>query len=57
MATTSTTVEPLMRQNFLEYASYVIIDRAIPELRDGCKPVQRRILHTLFAQHGRWEVS
>ena len=40
-------VEPVMRQNFLEYASYVIIDRAIPDLRDGCKPVQRRILHTL----------
>jgi topoisomerase-4 subunit A len=41
-------VEPLMRRNFLEYASYVIVDRAIPDLRDGCKPVQRRILHTLF---------
>lgn len=41
-------VEPLMRQNFLEYASYVIVDRAIPDVRDGCKPVQRRILHTLF---------
>lgn len=40
-------VEPLMRQNFLEYASYVIVDRAIPDARDGCKPVQRRILHTL----------
>ena len=37
-----------MRQNFLEYASYVIVDRAIPDLRDGCKPVQRRLLHTLF---------
>ena len=42
-----TYVEPLMRQNFLEYASYVIVDRAIPDLRDGCKPVQRRILSTL----------
>ena len=41
-------LEPLMRQNFLEYASYVIIDRAIPDLRDGCKPVQRRLLNTLF---------
>ncbi len=41
-------VEPLMRQNFLEYASYVIVDRAIPDLRDGCKPVQRRLLTTLF---------
>ena len=40
-------LSPLMRRNFLEYASYVIVDRAIPELADGCKPVQRRILHTL----------
>jgi len=45
------TLEPLMRQNFLEYASYVIVDRAIPELRDGLKPVQRRILHTLFTMN------
>jgi topoisomerase-4 subunit A len=41
-------LESLMRANFLEYASYSILDRAIPELRDGLKPVQRRILHTLF---------
>lgn len=41
-------LEPLMRRNFLEYASYVVVDRAIPDLRDGCKPVQRRILHTLW---------
>ena len=41
-------LEPLMRRNFLEYASYVIVDRAIPDIRDGCKPVQRRILNTLF---------
>jgi topoisomerase-4 subunit A len=44
-------LKPLMEKNFLEYASYVIMDRAIPDLRDGCKPVQRRILHTLFAMH------
>jgi topoisomerase-4 subunit A len=36
-----------MRQNFLEYASYVVVDRAIPDVADGCKPVQRRILYTL----------
>lgn len=41
-------LEPLMRQNFIEYASYVVVDRAIPDILDGCKPVQRRILHTLF---------
>jgi len=33
--------------NFLQYASYVICDRAIPALEDGLKPVQRRILHSL----------
>ncbi|MDR1283418.1 MAG: DNA gyrase/topoisomerase IV subunit A [Opitutaceae bacterium] len=32
---------------FLEYASYVILDRAVPHIHDGLKPVQRRILHTL----------
>jgi topoisomerase-4 subunit A len=38
-----------MERNFLEYASYVIVDRAIPDIRDGLKPVQRRILSTLFS--------
>lgn len=32
---------------FLDYASYVILDRAVPYLEDGLKPVQRRILHTM----------
>lgn len=43
--------EPALREmmddNFLEYASYVIRDRAIPQLEDGLKPVQRRILWSL----------
>jgi len=33
---------------FLDYASYVILERAVPHLDDGLKPVQRRILHALF---------
>ena len=33
---------------FLDYASYVILDRAVPNIDDGLKPVQRRILHTLW---------
>ena len=41
-------IESLFNKNFLEYASYVIKDRAIPDLEDGLKPVQRRILHSLF---------
>ena len=36
-----------MGDNFIQYASYVIVDRAIPDIRDGLKPVQRRILTTL----------
>ena len=40
-------LKPLMKQNFLEYASYVIRDRAIPDIEDGLIPVQRRILHTM----------
>ena len=37
-----------MYQNwFLDYASYVILERAVPHLNDGLKPVQRRILHSM----------
>lgn len=39
---------PGMYENwFLDYASYVILERAVPHLDDGLKPVQRRILHTM----------
>lgn len=37
----------LFDQNFLEYTSYVIKERAIPDINDGFKPVQRRLLQTL----------
>lgn len=38
----------LFDNNFLEYTSYVIRERAIPSIEDGLKPVQRRILQTLY---------
>lgn len=38
----------VMQHHYLKYASYVILDRAIPNIVDGLKPVQRRILYTLF---------
>ena len=41
-------VEKLFNTYFIEYASYVIKDRAIPHILDGFKPVQRRIIHTLM---------
>jgi topoisomerase-4 subunit A len=38
----------LIDSNFMQYASYVICDRAIPNVEDGLKPVQRRIMHSLY---------
>ena len=40
-------LQQLFDQNFIEYSSYVIRERAIPDINDGLKPVQRRILQTL----------
>ena len=41
-------LKAMMNQNFIEYASYVIKDRAIPDVDDGLKPVQRRILWAMW---------
>ena len=38
----------MYRNWFLDYASSVILDRAVPHIEDGLKPVQRRILHTMY---------
>ncbi len=43
-----TVLSGLYRQWFLEYASYVILERAVPHIADGLKPVQRRILHSMY---------
>jgi len=44
-------LKDLIDENFIQYASYVIRDRAIPQLEDGLKPVQRRILHALYEKN------
>src|SRR6202022_3881589 len=41
-------LKDLVNDNFLQYASYVIRDRAIPQPEESLKPVQRRILHALY---------
>ena len=41
------TLEDVMEHSFLRYSMSVIIDRALPDVRDGLKPVHRRILHTM----------
>ena len=42
-----TTIDGLYEDWFLDYASYVILERAVPLLYDGLKPVQRRIMHAM----------
>src|SRR3989344_8858966 len=44
------TVEDYMEESFLRYSMSVIIDRALPDVRDGLKPVHRRILYTMGEQ-------
>lgn len=44
------TVEDVMESNFLRYSMSVIIDRALPDVRDGLKPVHRRILYSMGEQ-------
>ena len=43
-----TPLEEVMPQSMLPYAEFVILDRALPRVEDGLKPVQRRILYTML---------
>lgn len=43
-------IELEMKKSFIDYAMSVIIDRALPDVRDGLKPVHRRILYSMYAQ-------
>src|SRR6478609_9206025 len=43
----SVAIDGLYQNWFLDYASYVILERAVPRIEDGFKPVQRRIMHSL----------
>jgi DNA gyrase subunit A len=46
----SISIEDEMRQSYLDYAMSVIIGRALPDVRDGLKPVQRRVLYAMFSE-------
>ncbi len=43
-----------MRQSYLDYAMSVIVSRALPDVRDGLKPVHRRILYSMYEQGYEW---
>src|SRR5262245_37078257 len=47
-------IEQEMRQSYMDYAMSVIIGRALPDVRDGLKPVHRRILHAMSELGNDW---
>jgi DNA gyrase subunit A len=51
-----TVIEDELKQDFLDYAMSVIVSRALPDIRDGLKPVHRRVLYTMLElglEHGK----
>ena len=48
-------LEEIMGLSFGRYSKYIIQDRAIPDVRDGLKPVQRRILYGMFREHNTYD--
>ena len=48
-------LEEIMGDRFGKYAKEIILDRAIPDVRDGLKPVQRRILYAMYKAGNTWE--
>ncbi len=50
----SVNLEDEMRQSYLDYAMSVIVGRALPDVRDGLKPVHRRILYSMYENNNVW---
>ncbi|MBW2122842.1 MAG: DNA gyrase subunit A [Deltaproteobacteria bacterium] len=47
-------IEDEMKKSYIDYAMSVIIGRALPDIRDGLKPVHRRILYAMYEMHNLW---
>jgi DNA gyrase subunit A len=50
-------IESEMKKSYMDYAMSVIIGRAIPDVRDGLKPVHRRVLYAMHEMGNRWNKS
>lgn len=50
LSATVVNIEEEMRQSYMDYAMSVIVGRALPDVRDGLKPVQRRVLYAMFSE-------
>ena len=48
-------IEDEMRQSFMDYAMSVIVSRALPDVRDGLKPVHRRVLYAMYDMANTWD--
>ena len=48
-------VEDEMRQSYMDYAMSVIVGRALPDVRDGLKPVHRRVLYAMYDMSNTWD--
>ncbi|HYL70891.1 MAG TPA: DNA gyrase subunit A, partial [Candidatus Dormibacteraeota bacterium] len=53
----SVSLEEEMRQSYLDYAMSVIVGRALPDVRDGLKPVHRRVLFAMHELGVEWNKS
>ena len=52
--TIASNLEQEMRQSYLDYAMSVIVGRALPDVRDGLKPVHRRVLYSMSELSNDW---
>ena len=50
----STSLEKEIKKSYLDYAMSVIVGRALPDVRDGLKPVHRRVLYTMAEEGNDW---
>ena len=48
-------IEDEMRQSYMDYAMSVIVGRALPDVRDGLKPVHRRVLYAMYDMGNSWD--
>ena len=50
-------IEDELKHSYLDYAMSVIVSRALPDVRDGLKPVHRRALYAMHVLHNDWSLQ